>query len=65
MTNIWQRWLSEDSGQDLIEYALLCSFMGFAAAGAVSLLGTAMNTVYVSWDTAGQSDKLVEVADPK
>jgi len=65
MANIWHRWLSEDSGQDLIEYALLCSFMGFAAAGAVGLLSAAMNTVYVSWDTAGQSDKLVEVADPK
>jgi Flp pilus assembly pilin Flp len=65
MTNIWQRWLADESGQDLIEYALLCSFMGFAAAGAIGLLSAAMNTAYVSWDAAAQSDQLVEVPDPK
>jgi Flp pilus assembly pilin Flp len=65
MNTIWHRLLSEDEGQDLIEYALLCSFLGFAAAGAVSLLGTAMNNAYTSWDAAGQSDALVETPDPK
>ncbi|HEV8396594.1 MAG TPA: hypothetical protein VGQ37_20070 [Vicinamibacterales bacterium] len=64
MNTLW-RLLTEDSGQDLIEYALLCSFMGFAAAAGVGLLGAAMNTSYVSWDTANQSDTLVEMPDPK
>jgi Flp pilus assembly pilin Flp len=65
MTNIWHRWLTDESGQDLIEYALLASFLGFTAAGAVALLGTAMGNAYVSWDEAGQSDALVEVPDPQ
>ena len=33
-TNLLRRWLTEEDGQDMIEYALLCSFIGFAAAGA-------------------------------
>ena len=65
MTTIWHRWLTEEKGQDLIEYALLCSFLGFTAAGAVSLLGGAMSAAYISWDTAGQSNDLVEVPDPQ
>jgi Flp pilus assembly pilin Flp len=65
MTNIWHRWLTDEEGQDLIEYALLCSFMGFTAAAAVALLGTSMKDAYISWDTAGQSDELVDVPDPQ
>ena len=26
----WSRWIGDDSGQDLIEYALLTSFLGIA-----------------------------------
>jgi Flp pilus assembly pilin Flp len=62
---MWRRWLTEEDGQDLIEYALLASFMGFAAAGAVATLRTAMSTTYQSWDTANQSDALVNTPDPK
>jgi Flp pilus assembly pilin Flp len=62
---MWRRWLTEEDGQDLIEYALLASFLGFAAAGAVAALRTAMNTTYQSWDTANQSDALVNTPDPK
>jgi Flp pilus assembly pilin Flp len=65
MTNILRRWLIEEDGQDLIEYALLCSCMGFAAATAVSLLGGAMKDAYISWDTAAQSDAVVEVPNPQ
>jgi Flp pilus assembly pilin Flp len=65
MTNIWRRWLTEEDGQDLIEYALLCSFIGFTATAAIGALGNAMNSAYVSWDNAGQSDTLVEVPDPQ
>ena len=60
-----RRLLIEEDGQDLIEYALLASFMGFAAAGAVATLRTAMSTTYQSWDTANQSDALVDTPDPK
>ena len=61
---LW-RWLFEEDGQDLIEYALLASFVGFAAIEGVSLVRTAMHSTYTVWDTRYQSDALVEVPDPK
>jgi Flp pilus assembly pilin Flp len=60
----FRRWLREEHGQDLIEYALLCSVIGFAGVVAFSFISDAMNTTYSSWDTAVQSDALVEVPDP-
>ena len=57
------RWLVEDAGQDLIEYGLLCSFVGFAAVAAVNLLGGAINNSYESWDAAAK--ELWEVPDPE
>jgi Flp pilus assembly pilin Flp len=59
-----RRWIRDEGGQDLIEYALLCSAIGFAGAVAFSFISDAMNTTYASWDEAVQSDDLVEVADP-
>ena len=60
----FRRWLCEEHGQDLIEYALLCSAIGFAGAVAFSFISTAMNTTYASWDTAVQTEELVEIPDP-
>jgi Flp pilus assembly pilin Flp len=59
--NVLARLLRDESGQDLIEYALLTTAIGFAALAGVNLLSTAMNSTYTSWDTAGQSCALVEV----
>jgi len=59
-----QRWLREEHGQDLIEYALLCSVIGFAGAVAFSFISDAMNSTYTSWDDAVQDDRLVEPCDP-
>ena len=64
MTTILRRWQTDDSGQDILEYVLLTSFIGFAAVVGVSLLRDALNSSYSSWDAAGQSDALVEVPDP-
>jgi Flp pilus assembly pilin Flp len=61
----WRRWAADESGQDVIEYALLASFLGFAAAAAVVGLRSAMNVTYESWDAANQSDALVDTPDPK
>lgn len=61
----WRRWLADESGQDIIEYALLCSFLGFGAAAGVAFLSGAMNGTYTAWDAAGQSDALVVMPDPK
>ena len=62
---MWQRWVTDERGQDVIEYALLASFLGFASAAAVVGLRSAMNVTYQSWDTANQSDALVDMPDPK
>jgi len=59
-----RRWIREEDGQDLIEYALLCGAIGFAGTVAFSFISTAMNSTYTSWDSAGQTDLLVEVPDP-
>jgi Flp pilus assembly pilin Flp len=60
-----RRWIQEEHGQDLIEYALLSSFIGFSCVVAMGVLSATMNATYASWDTAGQSDALVEVPEPK
>jgi Flp pilus assembly pilin Flp len=65
MTTTLRRLLTDDAGQDLIEYALLASFLGFTATITIGLLGDALSAAYISWDTAGQSDELVEVPDPQ
>ena len=59
------RWFADDSGQDIIEYALLASFIGFAAVAGVSYLQTAFHNTYSTWDSVGQADALVEVPDPQ
>lgn len=64
MWTILQRWHLDDSGQDILEYVLLTSFLGFAAVAGVAFLRDAMNSSYSSWDAAAQSDGLVEVPDP-
>lgn len=61
---LFDRWLREEDGQDLIEYALLCSAIGFAGTVAFSFVSDAMNSTYASWDDAVQDDALVEVPCP-
>ena len=65
MKKFWTRFVADTKGQDLIEYALLAAFVGFAMAGSVRFISTAMRDTYSSWDTAYQKDALVEVSDPK
>ena len=65
MKSLFVRFVRQDEGQDLIEYALLASFLGFAAMTAVTLLGAAMKSSYAAWDAAGQTDTMVDVPDPK
>jgi len=64
MKGLVRRLCFDESGQDLIEYALLTSFIGLVGFVGINALGSALNTTYSSWDTAGQSDALVEVPDP-
>jgi len=43
-----QKWraLSRDGGQDLLEYALLVALVAMVAIGAVTQVGTTINTVF-------------------
>ena len=43
-----RQWSRKDSGQDLLEYALLVSLIVIAAIGAVDTLGSTIKTVF--WD---------------
>ena len=43
-----RRFSKEDSGQDLLEYALLVSLIVIAAVGAVDILGSTIKTAF--WD---------------
>jgi Flp pilus assembly pilin Flp len=49
----WKRLLSEDGGQDVIEYALLAAFVAILAAGLQSL-GSGLGGKYVGWQDATQ-----------
>ena len=51
MRTLW-RFVREDDGQDLIEYALLAGFISLVAVLAIQSVGTGVNTVYGDIDTA-------------
>jgi Flp pilus assembly pilin Flp len=57
------RLLVEESGQDLIEYALLTTFVALAAAVGLSLIRPAINGTYGSWNAA--MNILWEPPDPE
>lgn len=46
MKNLFNRFVREDQGQDLIEYALLAGFISLVAVTAITNVGTGVNTVY-------------------
>ena len=59
---LW-RWLADANGDDLVEYALLASFVGLIGVAAYNALGSNMNLLYAAWDNAMQD--LWEVDDPQ
>ena len=50
-----RRLLTDESGQDLIEYALLCAFIGFAGATVFNSASGTMQTAYNAWVNAADS----------
>jgi len=62
MSRLIARFLAEETGQDLIEYALLTGAIGFAGVVGINLLGAAINATYTSWDTG--VNNLWEVPPP-
>ena len=50
MKNLIARFVSDEQGQDLIEYALLAGFISLAVVTAVTSVGTALNGLYGTVD---------------
>ena len=50
MKSLLIRLIADENGQDLIEYALLCTVLGLAGAGAFQLIMTAIGNTYGAWD---------------
>jgi len=46
MKSLMQRFIREDEGQDLIEYALLAGFISLVAVAAITNVGKGVNGVY-------------------
>jgi Flp pilus assembly pilin Flp len=44
--NVFKRFIQDEQGQDLIEYALLATFVSLLAIVGAGLLGTALNNWY-------------------
>ena len=57
-----RRLWADDSGQDLIEYALLSAFIGLAGVAAFSGMGATLRTTYTSW--VASADAAVEMPPP-
>jgi pilus assembly protein Flp/PilA len=51
MKNLFSRFIHEDQGQDLIEYALLAGFISLVAVVAITNVGTGVNKVYDNINT--------------
>ena len=45
------RFVKDENGQDLIEYALLAGFISLAAVAAITSVGGSLNTVYGNVNT--------------
>jgi pilus assembly protein Flp/PilA len=51
MKALFARFVREEAGQDLIEYALLAGFISLVAVAAITAVGTGINLVYQNIDT--------------
>jgi Flp pilus assembly pilin Flp len=56
MKNLIARFVREEEGQDLIEYALIATFVSLVAAAGATLLGTALDQWYGA--VAGEVDAM-------
>jgi Flp pilus assembly pilin Flp len=61
MKGLMVRFVREDQGQDLIEYALLASFLSVAAALGAGLAGEALDGWYTA--VAGKIDEMSGAVD--
>jgi len=43
-----KRFLKDERGQDMVEYALLAAFISIVAIATIKLIGPLVNTIYVN-----------------
>jgi Flp pilus assembly pilin Flp len=60
--SIIRRLFTEDNGQDLIEYALLCAFIGVVGAAVWDAIRNGIGGAYLNWNSL--SSNLWESPDP-
>jgi pilus assembly protein Flp/PilA len=53
MKALFNRFVREEKGQDLIEYALLAGFISLTAVAAITAVGTQLNLLYDAVKTQG------------
>jgi pilus assembly protein Flp/PilA len=51
MKALFNRFVREEAGQDLIEYALLAGFISLVAVAAITAVGTGLKGVYDNVNT--------------
>ena len=51
MKSVVFRLFEDEEGQDLVEYALLTTVVGFASIAVFDVIRDAIATVYLSWTT--------------
>jgi pilus assembly protein Flp/PilA len=49
--NLFNRFVRDEQGQDLIEYALLAGFISLVAVAAITAVGTGLKDVYEDLNT--------------
>lgn len=54
MRQLLKRFISEESGQDVVEYALLAAFIGTVGILAWQSVGVGIGNAYTGWDTGVQ-----------
>ncbi len=52
MKALFKRFVREEQGQDLIEYALLAAFIALAATAVLIVIGPKIDTLYTSVSAA-------------
>lgn len=52
MKNLLARFVREDEGQDIIEYALLAAFISISGYLILTAIGENVNTIYTNVQTA-------------
>jgi pilus assembly protein Flp/PilA len=55
MKNLFVRFVREEEGQDIIEYALLAAFISIVAYTLLGTIGQDVNTIYTEVGVATQS----------